>query len=130
MRKPINAEDGFTLAETVLSAMIFGFAIGACILSFSMAMRAVNTAGNQMIALHSARDVLETLHTNKFSSTALSVGTHSFTNPCFPSGVPYTVATVDASNRTVAVSVSYINHIHGGYSTNTLVTSLSSTLHQ
>jgi Tfp pilus assembly protein PilV len=129
MRKLNKAEAGFTLTETVLAAMIFGFAVGACIVSFSMAMRAVNAAGNQMSALHSARDVLESLRTNRFSSAALNVGTNSFTNAYFASGQKYVVTSDDASNRTVSVSVQYVNHIHGGYSTNTLVTLLSSTLH-
>jgi type II secretory pathway pseudopilin PulG len=128
-RKVLKAKDGFTLAETVLSAMILGIALGACILSFSMAMRAVKTAGNQMTALHSARDALETLRTNSFTSSALNVGTNSLTNACFPSGVNYIVTKVDASNRTVSVNVRYVNYIHRGYSTNTLVTLLSSTLH-
>jgi len=141
--KAFKAKDGFTLVETVLSAMILGIAVGACILSFSMAMRAVKTAGNQMTAVHSARDALESLRTNSFTSSALSVGTKSLTNACFPSGVSYTVSSVDASNRTVSVSVPYVNYVHrgystnasgtvlssAGYSTNTLVTLLSSTLH-
>lgn len=42
--KVLKAKDGFTLVETVLSVMILGFALGACILSFSMSMRAVKTA--------------------------------------------------------------------------------------
>jgi prepilin-type N-terminal cleavage/methylation domain-containing protein len=128
-RKVLKAKDGFTLVETVLSVMILGVALGACILSFDMAMRAVKTAGNQMTAVHSARDALESLRTNSFASSVLSVGTKSLTNACFPSGVSYVVTSIDASNRTVSVSVPYVNYIHRGYSTNTLVTVLSSTLH-
>jgi hypothetical protein len=94
-----------------------------------MAMRAVSAAGNQMTALHSARDVLESLRTNSFSSGPLSVGTHQFTNAYFPTGLNYVVSSVDASDRTVSVSVLYTNHFHSGLSTNTLVTLLSSTLH-
>jgi prepilin-type N-terminal cleavage/methylation domain-containing protein len=50
MRKLFNAEGGFTLVETVMAVVILGIALGACILSFSMAMRTVNIADNQMWA--------------------------------------------------------------------------------
>jgi type II secretory pathway pseudopilin PulG len=126
-REPFKAKDGFTLVETVLSAMVLGIALGACILSFSMAMRAVNTAGNQMAALHTARDAMESLRTNSFSSSALAVGSSTFSNAYFTA--LYTVSSVDACNKTVAVSVSYLNRIHRGSSTNTLTTVLCSTLH-
>jgi type II secretory pathway pseudopilin PulG len=126
-RERFKANDGFTLVESVLSAMILGIALGACILSFSMAMRAVNTAGNQMAALHVARDAMESLRTNSFTSSALSAGSHTFSNAYFTA--PYTVTSVDACNKTVAVSVPYLNRIHRGSSTNTLTTIVSATLH-
>ena len=126
-REQFKANDGFTLAEAVVAALIFGIGLGACILSFSMGMRTVNTAGNQMVALHTARDVLESLRTNSFNNGSLTAGSHTFSNAYFT--VPYTVTSIDACNRTVAVSVPYLNKIHYGYSTNVLTTVLSSTLH-
>ena len=126
-RERLKAKDGFSLVETVLSAMVLGIALGACILSFSMAMRIVYTAGNQMTAVHTARDAMESLRTNSFGSTALSAGSHTFTNTYFT--VPYTVTSLDACNVTVAVSVPYLNKIHRGSSTNVLTTILCSTLH-
>ena len=126
-RERLKANDGFTLVEAVVSALIFGIGLGACILSFSMGMRTVNTAGNQMVALHTARDVMESLRTNGFNSTALSAGSHTFSNAYFT--VPYTVTSIDACNKTVAVSMTYMNKIHYGYSTNVLTTVFSSTLH-
>lgn len=126
-RQQFKANGGFTLVEAVMSALIFGIGLGACIMSFSMGMRMVNTAGNQMVALHTARDVLESLRTNSFSSTALNAGSQTFSNAYFM--VPYTVTSIDACNKTVAVSVKYLNKIHYGYSTNVLTTVISSTLH-
>jgi type II secretory pathway pseudopilin PulG len=123
-----KANDGFTLVEAVISALIFGIGLGACILSFSMGMRTVNTAGNQMVALHTARDVLESLRTNSFNNGSLSAGAHTFSNAYF--AIPYTVTSIDACNKTVAVSVPYMNKIRYGYSTNTLTTILSATLHE
>ncbi len=128
-REQLKAKDGFTLVETVLSAMVLGIALGACILSFSMSMRMVNTGGNQMAAVHTARDALESLRTNHFNSTVLSAGSHIFTNANSYFTAPYTVTSIDFCNKTVAVSMPYLNKIHGGSSTNVLTTILCSTLH-
>jgi len=118
---------GFTLVESVMAVMILGIALGACVLSFSMAMRSVSTAGNQMAALHAARDEVEILRTNSFSSANLTNGTSRlFTNALVGS---YSVTSVDSCTKNITVSVWYLNRIHRGYSTNTLTTSLSSTLH-
>jgi len=133
IRTLVKAKGGFTLVESVLAAMILGIAVGACILSFSMSMRAVNTASNQMAALHIARNELETLRTNSFSSAALSAGSYVFTNT--GAAGTYVVTNIDSNTKNVTVNVPYVNHIRGGcspntgYSTNTLVTSLVSTLH-
>jgi prepilin-type N-terminal cleavage/methylation domain-containing protein len=128
IRKLVNAEGGFTLVESVLAVVILGIALGACILSFSMAMRAVSTAGNQQVALHSARLELEGLRTYSLtkSTSPLTSGTHSFTNGVVGT---FVVSNVDTWTKNVTVNVPYLNHIHGGTSTNTLLTSLVSTLH-
>ena len=128
IRKLVNAEGGFTLVESVLAVVILGIALGACILSFSMAMRAVNTAGNQQVALHSARLEMETLRTFSLtnSTSPLTSGSHTFTNGVVGT---FVVSNVDTWTKNVTVNVPYLNHIHGGTSTNTLLTSLVSTLH-
>lgn len=128
IRKLVNAEGGFTLVESVLAVVILGIALGACILSFSMAMRAVSTAGNQQVALHSARLEMETLRTFSLtnSTSPLTSGSHTFTNGVVGT---FVVSNVDTWTKNVTVNVPYLNHIHGGTSTNTLLTSLVSTLH-
>jgi hypothetical protein len=70
---------------------------------------------------------MESLRTNSFGSAALSAGSHTFSNAYFT--VPYTVTSIDACNKTVAVSMPYLNKVHRGSSTNVLTTVLSSTLH-
>lgn len=126
-RKLFKATDGFTLVETVMAVMILSIALGACILSFSMAMKTVGTASNQMAALHSARDGLEMLRTNAFSSAKLNPGgPWGFTNTLIGS---YTVTNINSSTKNITVNVWYLNRIHRGYSTNTLTTSMVSTLH-
>ena len=126
-RGRLKAKDGFTILEAVIASMALAIYLGAFILSFSMAMRMVNTASNQMTAVHTARDVLESLRTNSFGSANLSAGSHTFSNTYFT--VPYSVTSIDACNKTVVVSVPFLNRIHRGSSTNTLTTVLSSTLH-
>lgn len=127
IRKLRNEEGGFTLVESVMAVVILGMALGACILSFSMAMRAVNTAGNQMSALHACRGELEGLRTYSVTNaSALTSGSHSFTNNLTGT---YVVSNVNTWTKIITVSVPYTNHIHGKFSTNILATTLVSTLH-
>lgn len=127
-RKLLMATGGFTLLESVISVVILGFALGACVLSFSMSMRTVYTAANQQIALHSVRTELETLRNQSLTnSSSLTAGTHSFTNGTIFG--TYLVTNIDSCTKNITVSVLYTNKIHGGTSTNTLMTSLTSTLH-
>ncbi len=127
MRKSFQAREGFTLVESVMAVIILGVALGACILSFSMAMRTVNTATNQMAAVHAARTELEGLRTYSLTNaSSLTSGTHSFTNNLTGT---YVVSNVNTWTSIVTVSVPYTNHIHGKFSTNTLATTLVSTLH-
>ena len=129
-RKPLMATGGFTLVESVIAVMILSIALGACILSFSMAMRTVGTASNQMAALHYARERLEVLRTNTFSG--LTVGTFSIPTNANTYGNlygSYTVSNVNTYTKDVTMRVIYLNRIHRGVSTNTLTTSVVSTLH-
>jgi type II secretory pathway pseudopilin PulG len=135
-RKRFNEAGGFTLVEAVMAVMILGFALSACVLSFSMSEQAVKTAANQMAALHSARYELETLRTLSLTnSSLLTAGSHGFTNGSVVG--TYSVSNLNSCTKTVAVTVNYLNYINytnamsgaKGGSTNTLTTILTSTLH-
>jgi prepilin-type N-terminal cleavage/methylation domain-containing protein len=135
-RKRFNEVSGFTLIESVMAIMILGFALSACVLSFSESEQAVKTAANQMAALHSARYELETLRTLSLTnSSLLNAGSHGFTNGSVV-GI-YTVSNLNSCTKSVAVTVNYLNYINytnamstaKGASTNTLTTILTSTLH-
>ena len=126
-RAKLGRQDGFTLAEAIVAVMVLGIALGACILSFSMAMRTVNTASNQMTTLHYARYEMEWLRTLNFTNTLLSAGSHAISNANF--GGTYVVTNIDSWTKDVTVNVPYLNRIHRGYSTNILVTSLVVNLH-
>ena len=131
-----HGERGFTLVEAVFSVMVLGIALGACVLSFSMAMKISDASRNQMFALHAARYELERLRTNSYSSAALNVGTYGINMNNSSSGY-YTnywgYYTVTANGypgvKNITVGICYRNRIRGGVSTNILTTSLCSTLH-
>ncbi|HUJ12124.1 MAG TPA: type II secretion system protein [Verrucomicrobiae bacterium] len=121
-----KANDGFTLVESVMAVMILGVALGACVLSFSMAMKVVGTSSNQMAALHYARDQMEVLRTNSFDNLVAGLPVISVPTNF---AVSYSVSTVDSATKNITVNVTYLNRIHGGTSTNTLTSSVTSTLH-
>lgn len=118
---------GFTLVEAVLAVMIMGFALGVCILSFSLAKRIVGTGQYQMTAMHATRMQVERLRMNSFTNSTLAVGTTSFSNS-FGSGT-YVVEYVNSATKNVTVNVPYLNRLRGGFSTNSVTTSFTSTLH-
>ena len=126
-RWQLQSQNGFTLVESVIAVMVLSMALGACIISFSMAMRIVSTGNNQIAALHVARDQLEDIRTNSFTDTPLNAGTRAFTNGTYTGR--YVITSVDSSTKTVAVDVFYINRIRHCYSTNTLTTAWTTTLH-
>ena len=123
----VRHRDGFTLIETMIATMVFGVAVGACILSFSLAMRITDTAGKQMDALHDARNQVEMLRTNHFTNVVFNAGTYIITNANYSGN--YVVSNVDSATKIVTVNITYINRIRGGTSTNSLVTSITSSLH-
>lgn len=77
-------QSGFTLAETVMAVVILGVTLGASVMGFSMAMKAVYTSRNQLQALHYSRDELEGLHSYSFSNSVYSAGTHTISNSTSP----------------------------------------------
>lgn len=111
-----------------MSVMIMGFSLGACILSFSLAMRVVSTGSNQMIAMHAARYELECLRTNAFTNSIVFATTNTTFANAYGSGW-YVVTNINSATKNITVSVSYLNRLRGGNLTNSLATSITSTLH-
>jgi len=128
--QPQRSRAGFTLTEVMVATCIFGIALGACCMSFSFAMRGVNTAANQMDALQDARNQIELLRTYKFTNTTyLTAGTYRITNNPFYSG-NYIVSNADSWTKDITVNIEFCNRLKGGMSTNTLYTSITKTLHK
>lgn len=135
-RKMLKTKGGFTLVESLVAVMILGIALGACVLSFSLAMRVSDTSRNQMFALHAARNKLENLRTLSYTNSQLNVGTYLINTNNSSLGFYtnywgyYTVATnAYVGIKDITVGICYRNRVRGGVTTNILTTSLSSTLH-
>jgi len=131
-RRSFKGEAGFTLVESMLALGILAVSLSACVISFDLSMEAVKTGANQMAALHSVRLELETLRTLSLTnSSSLNAGTHVFTNGTV-TGI-YTVSNINSCTRNLSVSVAYLNYINQApracIGTNTLTTTLTSTLH-
>ena len=110
-----------------MAALVMGIALGACVLSFSLAMRTVNTASNQMTGLHYARNQVEMLRTNHFTNAVLNAGSYTISNANFTGS--YLVTNIDIWTKNLTVNVAYRNRIRGANSTNTLATTLTTSLH-
>jgi prepilin-type N-terminal cleavage/methylation domain-containing protein len=127
-----EGDAGFTLVETMLALGVLAISLSACVISFDLSMEAVKTGANQMAALHSARLELETLRTLSLTnSSSLNAGTYAFTNGSVMGS--YTVTNINSCTKNVSVSVAYLNYINQAprkcIGTNTLTTTLTSTLH-
>ena len=135
-RKLLKTKGGFTLVESMVAVAILGIALGACVLSFSLAMRVSDTSRNQMFALHAARSKLEYLRTLSYTNSALNVGTYGINTNNSSSGYytnywgSYTVtANGYPGVKNITVAICYQNYPRDNISTNTLTTSVSQTLH-
>jgi type II secretory pathway pseudopilin PulG len=116
----------------MMAIVILGLSLSAAVISFTMSMQGVKTAANEMAALHSARYELETLRTLSLTnSSLLNAGTHSFTNGSVVG--TYTVSNLNSCTKNVTVNYNYMNYINhsvtNNIATDTLVTTLTSTLH-
>jgi type II secretory pathway pseudopilin PulG len=136
MSRRWHSERGFTLVEAVLSVMILGIALGACVFSFNMAMNMSGASRNQMFALNAARAQLEYLRTLSYANSALNVGTYGINTNNASSGYytnywgKYTVtANGYPGVKDITVAICYQNYPRDNISTNTLTTSVSKTLH-
>jgi len=126
-QRRVSEQNAFTLIETMVATAVFGIAVGVCILSFSLGMRIVGTAAKQMDALHDARNQVEMLRTNHFTNVVFNAGTYAISNANYVGN--YVVSNVDSWTKNITVNIVYANQIRGGKSTNTLITTLTSSLH-
>jgi type II secretory pathway pseudopilin PulG len=118
-------QDGFTLVEVVVAAALLILALSAFIASFVQAGRSAAIADNRLDAVHNARQQMETLISYPYNASALSIGTHTFSN-----GFYVVTSNASAKVKDISVSIRCIHPVNGTISTVTLAGSISSELHQ
>ena len=109
---------GFTLAEVVVSSGVMLLTIGLFVNSFVLARREAQVADERMKAVHFARLNMETLLTNTYYSSALSITNRQnwVTNSSVVSGVTsvyvcgYTITTTAYSTaRIITLTNVWVN---------------------
>jgi Tfp pilus assembly protein PilV len=73
-RSTASRRDGFTLSEVVIASTVVALTIGMFVGTFVVAERSTAIADERIKAVHLARLNMETLLTNTYYSSALSVG--------------------------------------------------------
>ena len=121
-----RTDEGFTLVEAVIAIVVLAVGMGACALTFNMAMRSVSTNRSKMSAVHLARNEMEVLRTQGWDDPALTIGSHVITNDLY-SG-QYVVAGVNDDVRNVTLSIDWAHFMTNGNAAATLTTSLAKQL--
>jgi type II secretory pathway pseudopilin PulG len=116
---------GFTLIEVTVATMLLILALAVFVLSFVQSKRSAAISDNRLDAIHDARERMETLLTYSYGASALSIGTHNFSN-----GYYIVSNNVAAGVKDITLTVRWVNP--GGMTTSpvSLAGSLSSELHQ
>ena len=129
-RRVSSNRKGFTLTEVVVASAIMMMVFVAMMGSFSYARRSESIAENRLGCLHIARQSLESLRTQAYSTAALNVGTKK-TLPGFPRSRGYYDVTEDADKRTknITVVIEWVE-LWGMKQSVSLTTSLSESLHK
>ena len=72
-----RGRSGFTLVEVVVAGAIFLLVASAVLGAFSYARRTASLTEDRLACLHIAREALETLKSEGYLSTELSIGRHN-----------------------------------------------------
>lgn len=96
---------GFTLVEVVVAGAVFLLVTSAVIGAFSYARRTASLTENRLACLHIARESLESLHREVYSSAALSLGRHNRLPGQPAARGYYDVAQDDAFGRAKRITV-------------------------
>jgi Tfp pilus assembly protein PilV len=114
--------NGLTLPEAIISCLILGLTLSGMLTAFVMCQKTVTFANNNLAAMHDARRLMETLITDSYSSSRLSIGTHTLTNTSY-------AVTENAGLKTIALTVYWVDPTRAASSSVTLVSSVASAVH-
>ena len=116
---------GFTLVEVMIATVLLILSLSVFIVSFVQSTRSGVIADNSLDAVHKARETMETLFASSYSSTGLTIGTHTIANGF------YTVSNNAISNvKDIMLTLKWINPGSSITSSVTLAGSISSELHK
>ncbi|OGV57680.1 MAG: hypothetical protein A2283_03075 [Lentisphaerae bacterium RIFOXYA12_FULL_48_11] len=115
-------KNGLTLPEAVIASLILGLTLSGMFTGFVMCQKTVMFSNNNLIAMHSARRLMESLVANSYSSSSLSLGTHNLTNSSY-------VVTESAGVKTVNLTVWWIDPTRSVSSSVSLVSSVANAVH-
>lgn len=122
----------FTLLEIVIATAIMAISLLMLIATVVMLKGTVYDASDRLVALHEARDHMETLLSLSYSDASLNIGTHAF---AFSTGNyvgSYTVSSNTSFDgiKDIALTVNWVDPGSTITSSMTINGSLSSVLHQ
>lgn len=126
-KRVFGNRSGFTLVEIVVASTIMLIVFTAVLGTFSYGRRSASLTENRLCCLHIARQVLESLSLQGFSSTALATGTGK-TLPGFPAGRGYYNVTQNGGTKDVTVVIRWTEPL-GMTQSVSLATSFSASLH-
>ena len=118
-----GSKAGLTLPEAMIACLIFGLTLSAMFTGFVMCQKTVVYANNALVAMHSARYLMENLATHKYSDSDLNVGIHNLTNSSY-------VVTESDGVKKVALTFSWVDPLRPVASSVTLTTSIANAVHQ
>jgi len=119
----LGNKSGITLPETMIACLILGLTISGVLSGFVMCRKAISFAGNSLVAMHDARRLLESLTTEKYTSSSLSLGTHNMTNGFY-------LVTESSGVKKIDLTVRWMDPTRASTSSITLTTSMANAVHQ
>ncbi len=110
-----NPKSGMSLVEVMVATVLLIMGLSTFLTAFSSIQRVSITANNRMVAMHKAREIMESVMSEKYTSNALNIGTHSVDNGTYR----VSLASGFITTKDIAVTVQWINPV--GNSTHNLI---------
>ncbi len=110
------------MPESVIACLILGLSLSGMFTGFVMCQKTVVFSNNNLLAVHDARRIMESLIVSSYNSSSLSVGTHNLTNSSY---------LVSESNgvKTVTLTVWWVDPTRSVSSSVSLVSSVANAVH-
>ncbi len=100
-----ESKSGMTLIEVMVATVLLVMGLATFLVAFSSMQRVSVTADNRMVAMHRAREILESVMAEEYKSDALNIGMHTLSNATYT----ITFASGYVTTKNISVSVPWIN---------------------